>query len=114
MAAPRSTSLKALRSLSQQPCRSLHITGAYSAQVATGPDASTLYHSRTLADLRAECQKRNLGASGSKSEVSSARFSCSCSFVPQNIDRCPANIPSSLLTASQTTMFSSLVHSALQ
>ncbi|OAL70697.1 hypothetical protein A7D00_5025 [Trichophyton violaceum] len=69
MAAPRSTSLKALRSLSQQPCRSLHITGAYSAQVATGPDASTLYHSRTLADLRAECQKRNLGASGSKSEL---------------------------------------------
>ncbi|KAM5435744.1 hypothetical protein MferCBS31731_006193 [Microsporum ferrugineum] len=69
MAAPRSSSLKALRSLSQQPRRSLHITGAYSAQVATGPDVSTLYHSRTLADLRAECQKRNLGASGTKSEL---------------------------------------------
>ncbi|EEQ28326.1 conserved hypothetical protein [Microsporum canis CBS 113480] len=69
MAARRSTSLKALRSLSQQPRRSLHITGAYSAQVATGPDVSTLYHSRTLADLRAECQKRNLGASGTKSEL---------------------------------------------
>ncbi|KAK2873234.1 hypothetical protein FQN49_002507 [Arthroderma sp. PD_2] len=69
MAAPRSSSLKALRSLSQQPRRSLHITGAYSAQVATGPDVATLYLSRSIADLREECQKRNLGAAGSKSEL---------------------------------------------
>ncbi|KAF3491912.1 uncharacterized protein GIQ15_01429 [Arthroderma uncinatum] len=69
MAAPRSTSMRALRSLSQQPRRSLHITGAYSAQHATGPDVTTVYLSRTLADLRAECQKRNLGAAGSKSEL---------------------------------------------
>lgn len=81
MAAPRSTSLRALRSLSQQhptssfaPAefrRNLHITGAQSARPVNGPDRQSLYRSRSLADLKGECQKRSLGTSGNKSEVCS-------------------------------------------
>ncbi|PGH16460.1 hypothetical protein AJ79_01791 [Helicocarpus griseus UAMH5409] len=86
MAAPRSTSIRALRLLAQQHAptpsapsstlasmapfrRSLHITGAFSAQPARGPDATAIYRSRSLADLRAECERRNLRAGGSKSEL---------------------------------------------
>ncbi|KAK2793535.1 hypothetical protein FQN52_001121 [Onygenales sp. PD_12] len=82
MAAPRSTSLRALRLLAQEHAppptalatmapfrRSLHITSAFSAQPARGPDVTSIYRSRSLGDLRAECERRNLRAGGSKSEL---------------------------------------------
>lgn len=77
MAAPRSTSLRALRALSQhhspattQYCRRrLHITGAFSAQPVDGSDKLAAYSSRTEADLKSECQRRGLRTVGSKSEL---------------------------------------------
>ncbi|KAL1968813.1 hypothetical protein VTN77DRAFT_1174 [Rasamsonia byssochlamydoides] len=77
MAAPRSTSLRALRALSQQSpsattlyCRRrLHITGAFSAQPANGSDKATLYASRTIEDLKLECERRALTTLGTKSEL---------------------------------------------
>ncbi|PGH07886.1 hypothetical protein GX51_01596 [Blastomyces parvus] len=84
MAAPRSTSLRALRLLAAQQHapipsstlasmapfrRSLHITGAFSAQPARGPDITAIYRSRGLGDLRAECERRNLRSVGSKAEL---------------------------------------------
>ncbi|KAJ5368292.1 uncharacterized protein N7496_008052 [Penicillium cataractarum] len=75
MAAPRSTSLRALRQLSQQPTaapiarRGLHITGVQSAQPANPADKASLYAARTLPDLKQECQRRSLRAAGSKSEL---------------------------------------------
>lgn len=78
MAASRSTSLRALRTLSQQHSaplrRSLHITGAQSAQPLNGADKATLYATRTLADLKTECQRRRLGTAGSKDEVRPIRL----------------------------------------
>lgn len=49
--------------------RSLHITGAYSAQHISGPDVTAIYRARSIADLRAECDKRNLRSGGSKAEL---------------------------------------------
>lgn len=77
MAAPRSTSLRALRALSQHHTpattlycrRRLHITGAFSAQPVDGSDKAASYASRTEADLKSECQRRGLRSIGSKSEV---------------------------------------------
>lgn len=75
MAAPRSTSLRALRLLSQQHAatpsirRGLHITGANSAQPANVSDKSTLYAARSLPDLKSECQRRSLRANGSHPEL---------------------------------------------
>ncbi|GLB11532.1 hypothetical protein AtubIFM57258_008402 [Aspergillus tubingensis] len=75
MAAPRSSSLRALRVLSQQHSttpsirRGLHITGSQSAQPANVSDRASLYASRTLADLKTECVKRSLRSSGSQSEL---------------------------------------------
>jgi SAP domain len=77
MAAPRSTSLRALRTLSQHHTpattlycrRRLHITGAFSAQPVDGSDKAAAYGSRTLADLKNECQRRGLRTAGSKPEV---------------------------------------------
>ncbi|KAI1975765.1 hypothetical protein LOZ53_004604 [Ophidiomyces ophidiicola] len=77
MAAPRSTSLRALRILSQQHSpapssvlrRSLHMTGVYSAQPASGPDVTSIYRARSVADLKAECEKRNIRTGGSKAEL---------------------------------------------
>ncbi|KAJ5915092.1 hypothetical protein N7454_011204 [Penicillium verhagenii] len=75
MAAPRSTSLRALRQISNQHSvapiarRGLHITGVKSAQPAGSADKASLYAARTLPDLKAECQKRSLRAAGSKSEL---------------------------------------------
>ncbi|KAL4921222.1 hypothetical protein BDW62DRAFT_141689 [Aspergillus aurantiobrunneus] len=75
MAAPRSTSLRALRLLSQQHTlspsyrRSLHITGAQSAQPANISDKATLYSTRSLADLKSECQRRSLGSTGTQAEL---------------------------------------------
>ncbi|KAL2867901.1 uncharacterized protein BJX67DRAFT_380459 [Aspergillus lucknowensis] len=75
MAAPRSTSLRALRLLSQQqtvaPClrRGLHITGANSAQPVNVSDKATLYSTRSIADLKSECQKRSLRTTGTHAEL---------------------------------------------
>lgn len=75
MAAPRSSSLRALRLLSQQHTatpsirRGLHITGANSAQPANVSDKTSLYSARSLPDLKGECQRRSLRANGSHSEV---------------------------------------------
>ncbi|KAE8323358.1 hypothetical protein BDV39DRAFT_182368 [Aspergillus sergii] len=75
MAAPRSASLRALRVLSQQhtatPClrRGLHITGVNSAQPVNVSDRTSLYATRSLADLQRECSQRKLGASGSQNEL---------------------------------------------
>ena len=83
MAAPRSTSLRALRNLAQQqhaPApsssvsrRSLHITGANSAQPVAGTDILSIYRSRSLSDLKRECERRSLTSSGSKAEVGRIR-----------------------------------------
>lgn len=81
MAAPRSSSLRALRLLSQQHAtparRGLHITGVQSAQPANPADKASLYAARSLPDLKLECQRRSLRAAGSKSEV--------CIFVSREI-----------------------------
>ncbi|KAL4889028.1 hypothetical protein BDV59DRAFT_187365 [Aspergillus ambiguus] len=75
MAAPRSSALRALRLLSQHPSttpalrRGLHITGANSAQPANVSDRTSLYSTRTLADLKSECQKRSLGSNGTQAEL---------------------------------------------
>ncbi|KAL4984750.1 hypothetical protein BDW68DRAFT_166393 [Aspergillus falconensis] len=75
MAAPRSASLRALRLLSQQHTfspayrRGLHITGAHSAQPANVSDKATLYSTRNLADLKSECQRRSLRATGTHAEL---------------------------------------------
>lgn len=75
MAAPRCTSLRALRVLTQQhlasPClrRNLHITGAHSAQPANPADKSTLYQTLNVGELKQECRKRSLRAAGGKPEV---------------------------------------------
>lgn len=75
MAAPRSSSLRALRQLSHQHVtlssrRSLHITGVQSAQPANPADKASLYAARSLPDLKLECQRRSLRTIGNKTEVS--------------------------------------------
>lgn len=75
MAAPRSTALRALRTISQRsavPARGLHITGVKSAQPLNAADQASLYTARTLPDLKQECQKRSLRAIGNHSEVGSS------------------------------------------
>ncbi|KAI9371550.1 hypothetical protein BJX61DRAFT_543560 [Aspergillus egyptiacus] len=72
--AARSTSMRTLRLLSQQQKvsplrRDLHITGAHSAQPASVSDKTTLYSTRTLADLKTECQKRSLRSNGTQEEL---------------------------------------------
>jgi hypothetical protein len=77
MAAPRSTSLRALRALSQHHTpattlycrRRLHITGAFSAQPVEGSDKAASYAARSVADLKNECQRRGLRTGGSKTEL---------------------------------------------
>ncbi|KAE8146705.1 hypothetical protein BDV25DRAFT_162014 [Aspergillus avenaceus] len=74
MAAARSTSLRALRVLSQQHTatpyrRCLHITGANSAQPANVSDRTSLYATRTLTDLQSECKKRQLRSSTDRTEL---------------------------------------------
>lgn len=82
MAAPRCTSLRALRVLSQQhsasPClrRNLHITGAHSAQPANAADKSTLYQALSVGELKQECRKRSLRAAGGKPEVRNESRHC--------------------------------------
>ncbi|KAJ5610357.1 hypothetical protein N7510_007076 [Penicillium lagena] len=79
MAAPRSSSLRALRVLSQQHStttaaaaparRNLHITGVHSAQPANPADKASLYSARSVPDLKLECQRRSLRSAGSQSEL---------------------------------------------
>ncbi|KAJ5281515.1 hypothetical protein N7478_006887 [Penicillium angulare] len=75
MAAPRSTSLRALRQISHQHSitpaarRGLHITGVHAAQPASSADKASLYAARSLPELKSECQQRSLRAVGSKSEL---------------------------------------------
>jgi len=72
MATPRAASFRALNTLSQQSRRNLHITGANSNPAATSSlakDRHTVYFPQSVADLRAECRKRNLTSGGSKGEL---------------------------------------------
>lgn len=74
MAAPRASSFKVLRNLqrvsnSTPAKRSLHMTGVREApqQIETGH--KTIYTSWGFQDLRNECQKRTLTATGNKHEL---------------------------------------------
>ncbi|KAJ9607505.1 hypothetical protein H2200_007583 [Cladophialophora chaetospira] len=74
MAAPRTSSFKALRNLqrisgSTSARRSLHITGVHESPRPIDPTHKTAYMPWNLQDLRHECQKRTLSASGTKHEL---------------------------------------------
>ncbi|KIW46280.1 uncharacterized protein PV06_01961 [Exophiala oligosperma] len=74
MAAPRASSFKALRNLqrssgSTPAKRGLHITGVHAHPRPIDPTHKTTYMPWNLQDLRQECQKRTLSASGTKHEL---------------------------------------------
>lgn len=76
MAAPRASSFKALRNLqwsittgATPAKRSLHITGGHASPRLANPTQKTTYLPMNLQDLRQECQKRALSASGTKHEL---------------------------------------------
>lgn len=74
MAAPRASSFKALRNLqkvsrSTPAKRDLHITGTHASPSPIDPTHKTTYTPFSLQDLRGECQKRTLSASGTKHEL---------------------------------------------
>ncbi|EXJ59111.1 hypothetical protein A1O7_06542 [Cladophialophora yegresii CBS 114405] len=74
MAAPRASSFKALRNLQRTPGsasakRNLHITGVHESPRPIDPNHKTTYMPWNLQDLRHECQKRTLSASGTKHEL---------------------------------------------
>ncbi|KAL9115401.1 MAG: hypothetical protein Q9227_000722 [Pyrenula ochraceoflavens] len=80
MAAPHSTSLRALRAIAQSPrvqvtgsTRNLHMTGSHPApahRTPSKPAASTKpFQGRSLADLRAECRNRGISSRGSAPEL---------------------------------------------
>lgn len=74
MAAPRASSFKALlnlqRSTGSVPAkRSLHMTGVHASPRLIDPSRKTTYLPWNLQDLRHECQKRTLSASGTKHEL---------------------------------------------
>lgn len=75
MAAPRASSFKALRNLQKAtrtgvPAkRSLHLTGSQASPSPIDPTHKTVYTPWTLQDLRGECNKRTLSASGTKHEL---------------------------------------------
>ncbi|KIX05072.1 uncharacterized protein Z518_05944 [Rhinocladiella mackenziei CBS 650.93] len=74
MAAPRASSFKALRNLqrssgSTPAKRSLHITGVHASPRPIDPTHKMTYMPWSLQDLRQECQKRTLSASGTKHEL---------------------------------------------
>jgi hypothetical protein len=76
MAAPRASSFKALRNLQKASGttvapskRSLHLTGAQASPTPIDPTHKTTYTPWTLQDLRGECNKRTLSASGTKHEL---------------------------------------------
>jgi hypothetical protein len=74
MAAPRASSFKALRNLqkvsrSTPAKRDLHITGNQASPSPIDPTHKTTYTPWSLQDLRGECSKRTLSASGTKHEL---------------------------------------------
>ncbi|KIV79314.1 hypothetical protein PV11_06881 [Exophiala sideris] len=74
MAAPRASSFKALRNpqraIGSIPTkRGLHITGVHASPRLIDPTHKTTYMPWNLQDLRQECQKRTLSASGTKHEL---------------------------------------------
>lgn len=75
MAAPRASSFKALRNLqgasraTVSTKRSLHLTGVQASPSPIDPTHKTQYLAYTLQDLRGECNKRTLSASGTKHEL---------------------------------------------
>ncbi|OAL34194.1 hypothetical protein AYO20_06449 [Fonsecaea nubica] len=74
MAAPRASSFKALRNLQRTSAtnpakRSLHITGVHASPRPIDPNHKSTYVPWSLQDLRQECQKRTLSASGTKHEL---------------------------------------------
>lgn len=75
MAAPRASSFKALRNLQKgsrtgiPSKRSLHLTGSQASPSPIDPSNKTAYTPWTLQDLRGECNKRTLSASGTKHEL---------------------------------------------
>jgi len=74
MAAPRASSFKALRTLqrtagSTSAKRSLHITGVHESPRLVATNHKNAYMPWQLQDLRQECQKRTLSASGTKHEL---------------------------------------------
>ena len=74
MAAPRASSFKALRNLqkvtrSAPAKRDLHITGVHASPSPIDSTHKTTYTPWSLQDLRGECSKRTLAASGTKHEL---------------------------------------------
>ncbi len=71
MAAPRASSFKALRNLQRSVSakRGLHMTGVHASPRPIDPSHKTTYMPWNLQDLRYECQKRTLSASGTKHEL---------------------------------------------
>lgn len=74
MAAPRASSFKALRNLqrvngSVPSKRSLHLTGSQASPRLVDTTHKTTYLPWALQDLRQECQKRSISASGTKHEL---------------------------------------------
>lgn len=74
MAAPRSSSFKALRNLqkagtSTPARRSLHITGSNSSPQSHNAQSKHTYSPLTLSDLRDECRKRSILYTGTKHEM---------------------------------------------
>jgi SAP domain len=74
MAAPRASSFKVLRNLqkvsrSTPAKRELHITGTHASPSPIDPTHKSIYTVWNLRDLRGECQKRTLSASGTKHEL---------------------------------------------
>ncbi len=74
MAAPRSSSFKALRTLQKSSSsvpakRSLHITGSNSSPQAYNPQPKHTYTPLTLSDLRNECRRRSILYTGTKHEL---------------------------------------------
>ncbi|RMZ81004.1 hypothetical protein DV738_g2491, partial [Chaetothyriales sp. CBS 135597] len=74
MAAPRASSFKVLRNLqkvspSVPAKRELHITGVHAAPTRIDPTHKKTYTPWSLQDLRGECSKRSLSASGTKHEL---------------------------------------------
>lgn len=74
MAAPRSSSFKALRNLQRTSYsipakRSLHITGSNSSPQAYNAQPKNTYAPLTLSDLRNECRRRSILYTGTKHEL---------------------------------------------
>lgn len=74
MAAPRSSSLKALRNLQTAGAavparRRLHITGSNSSPQSYNPQPKSTYAPLTLSDLRDECRRRSILYTGTKQEL---------------------------------------------